>query len=304
MTFRRRQRWLRRLALGFAFATALFAGKVSPAWAVADEGGSSTRIVTAGGWTGAVDAESGIPVSAGIPNGDEQYLNTESMQVIPYLSHGILTEADAAQAAAEAIHDPYLTDVFVRQGESLGGPDGDETAFANAIRSQPAPSGDEVAFSNAIASQDPFLTDVNVRQGESLGGPDGGTLSHQILGEFLETRQAPEPFIPGVTDFPKPTVTATPTRPDDRADRFTGLEQPPVISYLSHGMGADGEVGARPDNRADRFAHSDVPAQPELSSGGWNVEWNEAVSVGIGALVLVLALGLAFGYLRRPRLAL
>lgn len=262
MMYRRRQRWLRRIALGFAVATALFAGKVSVAWAVVDEG--------------------------------------EPTQVIPYLSHGMLTQADASRAVAETIHDPYLTDVFVRQGESLGGPDGDQVAFANAINSQPAPSGDELAFANAIASQDPYLTDVNIRQGESLGGPDG--LSQDIFGELLESRQPAEVFTPGVTDFPQATVSAT--RPDDRADRFTGLEQPPVISYLSHGMASDGEVGARPDNRADRFAHSDVTPQPELSSGGWNIEWNEAVSVGIGGLVLVLALALGLGYLRRPRLAL
>jgi hypothetical protein len=229
MTYRRRQRWLRRLALGFAFATALFAGKVTPAAAVVDEGGSGTRIVSAGGWSGVVDADTGIPLSAGIPQGDEQYVSSEATQVIPYLSQGILTQEQA-----------------------------------NAL--QAAPSGDEVAFSNAIASQ------------------------------------PAEVFIPGVTDFPKPTVTAT--RPDDRADRFTGVEQPPVISYLSQGMGANGEVGARPDNRADRFAHSDVASRPELASSGWNIEWNEALSVGIGALVLVLALGLGLGYLRRPRLAL
>ena len=267
MTFRRRQRWLRRLALGFAFATALFAGKVSAAWAVVDEGGSGTRIVSAGGWSGAVDADTGIPASSGIPQGDEQFLNGEAIQVIPYLSQGILTQeqADASQAS---------------------------------------PSGDELAFRNAIASQDPYLTDVFVRQGESQGGPDGGNLSYGILGEMLKSRQPAEVFIPGVTDFPKATATATPTRPDDRADRFAGVEQPPVINYLSHGMAADGEVGARPDNRADRFAHSDVPTQPELASGGWNVEWNEALSVSIGALVLVLALGLGLGHLRRPRIAL
>ena len=120
MTYRRRHRWLRRLALGLAFAT--FA---APAAARPDEGGAGgSKIVTAGGWTGAVDAETGIPLSAGIPNGDEQYAGEQSIQVIPYLSQGILTEADQAAAAAEAIHDPYLTDAYVRQGESLGGPDG------------------------------------------------------------------------------------------------------------------------------------------------------------------------------------
>ncbi len=112
MTHRRRHRWLRRLALGLAFAT--FA---APAAAKPDES-TGVRYVTAGGWSGYVDANTGIPVSAGIPQIDE------STKVIPYLSHGILTQADQAAAAAEAIHDPYLTDVLVRQGESLGGPDG------------------------------------------------------------------------------------------------------------------------------------------------------------------------------------
>jgi hypothetical protein len=236
MTFRRRQRWLRRLALGFAFATALFAGKVSAAAAVVDEGGSGTKAI----------------------------------QVIPYLSHGVLTQeqADATQAT---------------------------------------PSGDELAFRNAIASQDPYLTDVFVRQGESQGGPDGAQpySSQGILGEAVKSRQPVQPISQREMEtLATSKATATATRPDDRADRFTGVEQPPVISYLSQGMAADGEVGARPDNRADRFAHSDVPTQPELASGGWNVEWNEALSVGIGALVLVLALGLGLGYLRRPRIAL
>ena len=76
-----------------------------------------------------------------------------------------------------------------------------------------------------------------------------------------------------------------------------------MIPYLSHGMAVDGEVGARPDNRADRFAHSDVPSQQLASSSGSSFEWNDALTVGIGAVVLALGLGLAFGYLRRPRLA-
>ena len=46
------------------------------------------------------------------------------------------------------------------------------------------------------------------------------------------------------------------------------------------------------------------PRGPSVASSGWNIEWNEALSVGIGALVLVLALGLGLGYLRRPKLAL
>jgi hypothetical protein len=41
-----------------------------------------------------------------------------------------------------------------------------------------------------------------------------------------------------------------------------------------------------------------------VSNSGSTVEWNDALTVGIGALVLVLGLGLALGYLRRPRLAI
>ena len=236
MTYRRRHRWLRRFALGLAFAT--FAAPAAAKPTKADDG---LRYVTAGGWSGYVDAETGIPVSAGITQDD----GDESTKVIPYLSQGLLTEADQAAAAAEAIHDRYVS------------------------------------------------------------------------------RQAPELFIPGVTDFPKGTVVddsqllnhrqletladeyaaSTAVRPDDRADRFTGIEQPQVVNYLSHGMAADGEVGARPDNRADRFAHSDVASSPELASSGSSVDWNGPLTLGIGAVVLALALGLGLGFLKRPKMA-
>ena len=73
-----RHRWFRRLVLGFAFASVIVAGRVSAASATvdADAGGSS------------------------------------QLQVIPYLSHGVLTEADARAADAETIHDPVLTNLF------------------------------------------------------------------------------------------------------------------------------------------------------------------------------------------------
>ncbi len=128
MSYHRRHRWFRRMAFGLAFASVMFAGRVSVAAAKFDEGADGSRYVTVGGWSGLVDPQSGIPLSAGIPHGDEAYLNEQSVQVIPYLSHGIVTEADAQATAAEAIHDPYLTDIFVRPGESLGGPDGEEIA--------------------------------------------------------------------------------------------------------------------------------------------------------------------------------
>jgi hypothetical protein len=343
MSYRRRHRWFRRMALGLAFASVIFAGRVSVAAAKFDEGTSGSRYVTAGGWSGQVDMESGIPLSAGIPHGDEQFVDAQAVQVVPYLSQGILTQEQADAAAAEAIRDPYLTDVFVRPGESLGGPDGLDIALQNAIESQ--------SVVQAEAIHDPYLTDVFVRPGESLGGPDGSEaieksalaaqsgissdelaftnavvaaaealhdpltakeqaltgqptvipyLSHGILGESVKSATA-EQFVPGVTDFPY--VTQDVQAPANRIER--ALEQgPQVIPYLSHGMTADDVVGARPDDRADRFAHSDVPSQQLLgSSGGSSFEWNDALTVGIGGLVLALGLGLALGYLRRPRLA-
>lgn len=152
MTFRRRQRWLRRLAFGFAFATALFAGKVSFASAVVDEG----------------------------------------------------------------------------------------VGLSPAYAAQQVPSGDELAIRNAIASHN-----------------------------------------------------SQPTRPDDRASRFTTVQQ-----------SSASDVGVRPDDRTNRFSPTDVAPRPTTSSGGWDIQWDEAVPVGIGALVLLLALGLGLGYLRRPRIAL
>jgi hypothetical protein len=65
MSYRRRHRWLRRLALGLALVTALAGGRVSAAAAKADLGGSGHYVV-AGGWSGPVDEQSGIPLSAGI----------------------------------------------------------------------------------------------------------------------------------------------------------------------------------------------------------------------------------------------
>lgn len=91
MSYRRRHRWLRRLALGLAFAS--FA---SPAAARPDEQGGSARVahVTAGGWSGAVDAETGIPLSAGITG----ELRFESATV---LGESARSKADVAIAPAE-----------------------------------------------------------------------------------------------------------------------------------------------------------------------------------------------------------
>ena len=132
MSYRRRHRWFRRMALGLAFASVLFAGRASVAAAKSDEGTDGSRYVTAGGWSGLVDMESGIPLSAGIPHGDEQFIDPQAVQVIPYLSHGLLTEQDAQAAAAEAIHDPYPQ----RRAASEGG--ASATSSRSPTRSSPA----------------------------------------------------------------------------------------------------------------------------------------------------------------------
>jgi hypothetical protein len=81
-------------------------------------------------------------------------------------------------------------------------------------------------------------------------------------------------------------------RPDDRASRFTGLQQKQL---------AAGPV--RPDDRADRFAISNGASPAPTSAGDTSVSWDGAVTLGIGTLVLVLALGLGPGYVRKPRVA-
>jgi hypothetical protein len=124
MSYPRRHRWFRRIALGLAIASVGVAGRASVVGAMIDPGTQGSHHVKAGGWSGIADNESGIPLSAGIPHGDEQYIDEQAVEVIPYLSHGILTQAQADATTAQAVDDPYLTDVHVRPGESLGGPDG------------------------------------------------------------------------------------------------------------------------------------------------------------------------------------
>lgn len=123
MSYPRRHRWFR-MALGLAFASVIVAGGASVAAAKIDPGTQGSGPVTAGGWSGMVDLESGIPLSAGIPHGDEQFIDWQAVDVIPYLSHGALTLEEADATDAQAKDDPYLTDIYVRPGESLGGPDG------------------------------------------------------------------------------------------------------------------------------------------------------------------------------------
>ena len=86
-------------------------------------------------------------------------------------------------------------------------------------------------------------------------------------------------------------VASTAVRPDDRADRFTGV---PQTQFASNAV--------RPDDRADRFAIASG-ASPATTSTTSSVSWDGAVTLGLGTLVLVVALGLGVGYIRRPKIA-
>lgn len=131
MSYPRRKQWVIRAALGLAVAAALIAGRASVVAASIDPGTHGSGYVTAGGWSGLVDLETGIPLSAGIPFGDEEYIDDQTLEVIPYLSHGMLSQEDA-----QVENDPYLNDVFVRPGESLGGPDGGSAAPRSSLETE------------------------------------------------------------------------------------------------------------------------------------------------------------------------
>ena len=124
MSYPSKHRWFGRIAFCLALTSVLFVGRASGSQARLEPGSGCSSYVKAGGWSGMVDRESGIPCSAGIPSGDDELIDEQAVQVIPYLSHGILTQEEADAAAAKVSNDPFLNDVNIRPGESLGGPDG------------------------------------------------------------------------------------------------------------------------------------------------------------------------------------
>ena len=61
---------------------------------------------------------------------------------------------------------------------------------------------------------------------------------------------------------------------------------------------------ARPDDRVDRFVVGDgTPAVPASTGDGVTLDWENGLTIGIGALAFALALGLGVAYMRRPRIA-
>ena len=160
MSYRRRhRRWLRRMALGLAFASVMLAGRASVAAATVDERAGDARQV----------------------------------QVIPYLSQGILTQADADVAAAAAQPqkprlNPYLPLTMAR----------DYSAWQ-----QPR--------------QTPYMS-----------------LQDDVYGD---SRELPEPFVAGVTDFPRVQLDSNDaaTRPEPTNDgnwRFEWSDALPLVVGL------------------------------------------------------------------------
>ena len=352
------------MALGLAFASVMVAGRASVAAAKIDPGTGGSRYVVAGGWSGQVDPETGIPISAGIPQGDEQFIDAQGVEVIPYLSHGILTQEAADAAKAQAIHDPYLSDVFVRSGESLGGPDGDAIAFANALKSQqptviPYLSHGLLTQADADAAAAKAIHDVypssTLRGGKAEQLAMIPYLSHGLLTQADVAAKAVRDLSPSSTlrggeseqrsmipylsqglltqaeadavaaksvhdrfpgsalqgdltreeiAFANAIVAAADSLHDPVTESLATSEQfvPGVTDFPSTALQT---AALRPDDWANRFAHSDVPPRPQMvsSDSGSTVDWNDALMVGFGALVLILGLGLAIGYLRRPRIA-
>ena len=153
MAYRRRHRWFRRMALGLAFASVMVAGRASVATANLGEGTEGSRYVTAGGWSGMVDMESGIALSAGIPHGDEQFIESQVLQV----RAGAAAQADddqfriehATEARAQGGLSGYLIDVadpLVDPAQSHQDPlTTDEQAPLGA-----RPDGDEIAVDHAL----------------------------------------------------------------------------------------------------------------------------------------------------------
>lgn len=204
-------------------------------------------------------------------------------QVISYLSHG-MTDADA-----QAVNGNYEA-MTHRQLEQL-------------------------AASRAIGNGDALTH----RQMEELAAKDAAT------------------FVQGVTDFPKAVEVQAPKvinylshgmTAADALDPRTGIPLSagipvpgdPLVKMDNLGTFGDApeqvspsilgelvkskpQAVIRPDDRADRFAHSNVQAPATVTDDGYGVSWDGALTFGIGAIVLALALALGFGLVRRPKIA-
>jgi hypothetical protein len=159
---------------------------------------------------------------------------------------------------------------------------------------------------------------------------NGDALTHLQM-EELATAQA-ETFVQGVTDFPKAVEVQAPKVINYLSHGLTAADalDPRTGIPLSAGIPVAGDefvvtetptaytiepgrswylvtdpTPARPDDRVDRFVVGDVPpATPVTADDGFALDWENGITVGLGALVLGLAVALGITYMRRPRVAM
>lgn len=98
-------------------------------------------------------------------------------------------------------------------------------------------------------------------------------------------QQAGDPYL---TDIPSRPLVVDATGPDG-----TSLTTP----------GDAVATPVRPDDRAERFTVSGGEVAV-VADNGSAVDWDNGLTIGLGALALALALGIAVALLRRPRIAL
>jgi len=213
MSYRRRHRWFGLVALGFAVAAVVLAGRVSDAAAEIDECPHSFVYVTAGGWSGPVDAECGIPLPAGIPYGNDLILPEKEVQVIPYLSHGILTEEDAKAATARSI---------ASRNKSVDRPDGDAIAIKNALQSRDRLSHEELAFVTAVVGAAESLHDPLTEDPQRISSETDASLDdEQLRVEHAREAQAQGGLSGYTVDLAKAVVAAA----ESSGEQLTGEAQ-------------------------------------------------------------------------------
>jgi hypothetical protein len=94
---------------------------------------------------------------------------------------------------------------------------------------------------------------------------------------------------PYLTDVPSRPLEATSAAGPD------GLAPVTPVAIVS--------TVVRPDDRAERFTVAGGQIAT-VSDDGFAVDWENGITIGLGALAAALALAIAAAYLRRPRVAL
>ena len=127
------------------------------------------------------------------------------------------------------------------------------------------------------------------------------------------------------------TTTSASAIPDafERAVNASLAAEPLVIPYLSQGLGVEDAVDprtgiplsagipvagdefvvttpTRPDDQGVRPTVGDLSpvTTPVTADDGFALDWENGITVGLGALVLGLAVALGITYMRRPRVAM